>query len=137
MSDASGPQRIEVLESNVGEMKVELSRTRAQIGQMMRMMQQLLQAKSVDGGQQKEESRGTGRRDANDDSGGAGRAPREDGATGARAGATTATTAGRTVSNHSGRASDASRPADDSGRRPKVPDVVDSMINMQRGETRY
>ena len=30
MSDASGPQRIEVLESNVGEIKVKLSHTRQQ-----------------------------------------------------------------------------------------------------------
>ena len=44
------------------------------------MMQQLPQAKSADGGQQKEESGGTGREDANDDSDGAGRAPREEGA---------------------------------------------------------
>ena len=50
MSDTSGPQRIEVLESNVGEMKVEFSHTRAQIEQMMGMMQQLLQFKSADGG---------------------------------------------------------------------------------------
>ena len=42
MSDASGPQRTEVLESNMGEMKVKLSHTRAQIKQMMGMMQHLL-----------------------------------------------------------------------------------------------
>ena len=35
MSDASGPQRIEVLESNVGKMEVELSHTRAHFEQMM------------------------------------------------------------------------------------------------------
>ena len=39
MSDASGPQRIDVLESNVGKMKVELSHTRAEIEQMMGIMQ--------------------------------------------------------------------------------------------------
>ena len=40
MSDATiGPQRIEVLESIMGEIKVELSHTRAQIEQMMGMMQ--------------------------------------------------------------------------------------------------
>ena len=38
MSDASGPQRIEVLESNVGEIKVELSPTRVQVEQMMGMV---------------------------------------------------------------------------------------------------
>ena len=54
MSDTRRPQIIEVLESSVGEMKEELSRTRAQIEQMMGIMQQLLQAKSADGGQQEE-----------------------------------------------------------------------------------
>ena len=101
MSDASGPHRIEVLESNVGEIKVELFHTRAQIEQMMGMMQQLLQAKSADGGQQKEESGSTGRGDANDDSDGAGRSPREEGPAGARVGATTAAAARERVSNHS------------------------------------
>ena len=43
----------------------------------MDMMQQLLQAKSADGGQQKEKSGGSGREDANDDSGGVRRVPRE------------------------------------------------------------
>ena len=95
MNDASAPQRIEVMESNVGEMKVELFHTRAQIEQMMGMMQQLLQAKSEDGGPQKEESGCTGRGDANDDSSGAGRAPHEKGTAGARVGATTATAACR------------------------------------------
>ena len=78
MSDTSGFQRIEVLESNVGEIKTELSRTRADIEQMMGMMQQLLQAKSADGGQQKEKSGGSGRGDVNDDRDGTGRAPREE-----------------------------------------------------------
>ena len=50
MSDTSGPQRIAVLESNVGEMKVEFSHLRAQTEQTMGMMQQLLQIKSADGG---------------------------------------------------------------------------------------
>ena len=62
MSDARGPQRIEVLESNVGEMKLEVFHTRAQIEQMMGMMQHLFQTQSADGGQQKkEQSGGTGR----------------------------------------------------------------------------
>ena len=52
MSDATGPQRIEVLESDVGEMKVELFHT----------------SKAA-----------LGRGDANDDSDGAGRAPRKEG----------------------------------------------------------
>ena len=99
MSDASGPQRIEVLESKVGEMKVGLFHTRTQIEQMVGMMKQLLQAKSADGDQQEEESGGAGRGDANDDSGGAGRASREEGAVGARVGATTVTAAGERVSN--------------------------------------
>ena len=119
-------------------MKVELSYTRVHIEKMVGMMQQLLQAKSADGGQQKEVSGGTGRGDANDDSGGAGRAPREEGTTGAKVGVTKVTTAGERVSNHSSRASDGSRPADDAGRRPDVPaGVLGPIINMQRGETIY
>ena len=136
MSDASGPQRIEVLESSVGEMKVELSHARAQIEQMMGMIQQLLQAKSADGGQQEETSRGTGRGDVNDNSGGSGRAPREEGAVGATIGATTATAPGGRVSNHSSRASDGSIPAGDTGRRPEAPAGVGPVNNMQRGKTR-
>ena len=136
MSNASGPQRIEVLQSNVGEMKVELSHTRAHIEQMMGIIQQLLQAKSADGGQQKEGSGGTGKEDANNDSGGAGRAPREDGAAGARVSATGATDAGKRVSNHNNRASGGSKTADDTGRTSEVPAGEGPMINMQRGETR-
>ena len=90
MSDTSRPQRIEKLESSVGEMKIELSRTRAQIEQMMGMIQQLLQAKSAGGGQQEEKSGGSGRGDATDDSGGAGREPCEEGDVGTRVGATAA-----------------------------------------------
>ena len=99
-------------------MKVKLSHTRAHIEQIMGMMQQLLQAKSANGGQQKGESDGTGRGDTNDDNGGAGRAPPEEGAANARVGATTATAAGERVSNHSSRTSDGSRPAGNTGRRP-------------------
>ena len=51
MSDSSGLHRVEGLEPNLGEMKAELSHTKEQGEQMMGMMQQLLQAKSVDGGQ--------------------------------------------------------------------------------------
>ena len=51
MNEANGPQRIKVLESNVGEMKVKLSNPRAQTEQMMEIMQQLLQVKTADGGQ--------------------------------------------------------------------------------------
>ena len=94
MSDTSRPQRIEVLESSVGGMRAELSRTRAQIEQMTGMMQQLLQAKSADAGQQEEKSGGSGMGDAIDGSGGAGRAPREEGAAGIRVGATTETAEG-------------------------------------------
>ena len=111
-------------------MKVELSHTRARIEQIMGMMQQLLQAKSADGGQQEEKSGGTGRGDANDDSGNAGRAPRKEGAAGARVG-----TGGR-GSNHRSRALDVSSPTEDTGRRPEVPAGVGPMINMQRGEAR-
>ena len=38
--------------------------------------------------------------------------------------------------NHSSRASDGSRPADDAGRRSEVPVGVDPMINMQHGEAK-
>ena len=126
-----------MLESNKVDMKIELFHIRAQIEQMMGMMQQLLQTSSADGGQQEEKSGGTGRGDANNDSGGAGRAPREEGAAGARVGVTTATTAGGKVSNHNSTASDGRRPADDTGRRPEVPAGVSPMINMQRADARY
>ena len=136
MSDASGPQRIDVPEIKRGEIKIGLSHARAPIEQMMGMMQQLLQAKSAGGGQLEDDSGSTDRGDANDDSGGAGRAPREEGAAGARVGANTAIAAGGRVSNHSSRASDGSRPADDTGRRPEVPVGVGLVITMHRGETR-
>ena len=42
MSYASGPQRIKVLETNVGNMKVEPSYKRPPIEQIMGTMQQLL-----------------------------------------------------------------------------------------------
>ena len=116
-------------------MKVELSPTSANSEQMMGIMQQLLQAKSADGGQQEGESSGTGRGDANDDSDGAGRPPREEGTTGARIGATTATAAGGRVFNHIGKVPNGSRPADDTGRRPEFPADLGAMISMQCGET--
>ena len=40
------------------------------------------------------------------------------------------------MSSHSSRASDESRPADDTGRRPEIPASVGTMINMQRGDAR-
>ena len=64
------------------------------------MVQQLLKAKSADGGQQEEKSGGSVRGDAKDVSGGAGRAPHEEGTAGTRVGATTATAAGGKVSSH-------------------------------------
>ena len=73
----------------------------------------------------------------NNSSGGTGRAPHEKEVAGARVGTTTATGAGGRGSNHSSRASDASRPAADTGRRPEVPAGVGPMINKQLGETRY
>ena len=106
MSDTSRPQRIEVLESRAGGMKVELSHIRAQTEQMIGMMRQLLQVKSADGRQQEEAPGGSGRGDANDDSGGAGRASREEGATVTRVVATTVTNAGGKMSSHSSRAPD-------------------------------
>ena len=121
----------------MGEMKVKLSHTKVQMEQMMRTMQRLFQTKSADGGQLEEKSGGTGKGDAKDDTGGAGRASREKGAACARVGATTATAAGGRVPNHSSRASDGSRPADDLGRRPEVPAGVGPIIYMQRGEAKY
>ena len=126
-----------MLESCVGEIKAELSHTRAQIEQMMGMIQHLLQVKlSADGGQQEDKSDGFGRGDANDESGGARRAPRQERAAGRRVRATTETAPGRKLFSHSSRASDGSRPAEDTGRRPEVPTGVGPMINMQRGEAR-
>ena len=136
MSDTCRPQRIEELESHVREMKAELFHTREQIEQMMGMMQQLLQAKSADGGHQEETPDGSGRVDADEDSGGVGRAPREKRAADTRVGATTETAARGKMSSHSSRASDESRPADDTGRRAEIPTGVGTMINMQRDEAR-
>ena len=136
MSDTSRPQRTEVLESNVGDMKVKLSYTRAHIEQMTSIMRQLLHAKSADRGQQEEKSGGSGRGDANDESGGAGKAPRKEGAAGTRVGATTEIAARGKMSSHGSRASDGSRPANDTGRRQEVPAGVGPMINMQRGKAR-
>ena len=99
--DASGPQRFEMLESNGGELKVELSHIKAQAEQMMGIMQQLLHAKLADGGQQDKKSGDTCRGDANNDSGGAGRESREEAAAGVRVGTTTPTAAGGRVSSHS------------------------------------
>ena len=118
-------------------MKAELSHTRAQIEHMVDMLQQLLQAKLADEGQQEEKSGGSGRGDANDDGGGTGRAPREKGVDGTRVGATIATPAEGRVSSYSHRASDGSRRADDTGRRPEIPAGVGPMINMEREEARY
>ena len=136
MSDSSGPHRIEVLESNVREMEAELFPTRAQIEQMMDTVQRLLQAKSADKGQQEETSGGSGRGNANDDNGGSGRAPREEGAASTKVDVATATAAGGRVASHSSRASDGSRPADDTGWRLEIPAGVGPMINMQRGKAR-
>ena len=136
MSDTSRPQRTETLESSVRAMKAELSHTRAQIEQMMGRMQQLLQAKSADGGQQEGNSGGFGKGDASDGSGGTGRASRKEMTAGARVGATTETAAGRKMSSHSSRASDGSTPAEDTGQRPEVPAGVGPMTNMQHGEAR-
>ena len=136
MSDASGHQRIEILESNEGEMKVQLSHIRAQIEQMMSMTQQLFQAKAADGSQQEEESGGTGRKEEKNDSGGTGRALHEEETAGARVGTTTVTAAGERGPNHSRRASNGSRPADDTGRKPEVLAGVGPTFNMGRDKTR-
>ena len=136
MSDVSRSQRIEVLESSVGEMKAELPHTREQIEQMMGGMQHLLQVKSADGGQQEEKSGGSDKGDANDYSCGTGKAPREEEAASARVGATTAVAAGGRLSSHISKASDEPRPTDDTGHIPEVPAGMGPMINMQRGEAR-
>ena len=134
MSDASGPQRIQVAGTKrKGDEHRTLSHKgtdRTDDGHDVATAP----GQSADGGQPTKESGGTRRGDENDDSGGAGRAPREEGAVSSRVGATTATAAGRRVSNHSSRASDGSRPPDDTDRRPEVPGDVGPMINAQRGE---
>ena len=137
MSDASGLQKNKGPGSNVGEIKVELSHTMAHIERMMDTIQQLLQAKSADGGQQIEESGGTGRGDATDDSSSAGRATREERAATPRVSATTAIAAGGRVSNYRSRALDGSRPPDDTSQRSEVPVSVGPMINMQRGKAAH
>ena len=134
MSDASGPQRIEVLESNVGKMKVELSRTRAKIEQMMGMMQKLLQAKSGDGGQHEEKPGSIGRGGANDDSGGIGRASHETGLLVQGLALRQQLLQGEY--NHNSRASEGSRPVDGTSQILEVLVGVGPMINVRRGETR-
>ena len=96
------------------------------------MMQQLLQAKSVGGGQQEEKSGDSGKGDVNDDSGGAGRAPRKEGATGTKFGGTTEIAEGGEMSSHSHRASDGSRPPDDMSRGPGT--RVDATTETAAGE---
>ena len=120
----------------------------------MGMMQQLFQTKSAGGGQQEEKSGSSGivdghdaaavpdqgqqaeasRGDANDNSGGTGRAPCEEGAASTRVVAMTATAAGGKMSSRSRRASDGSRPTDETGWRSEVSAGVGLMINMQRGK---
>ena len=70
---------------------MKLFQTRSRIEQMMSTMRELLQAKSADGGQQREQLDGTGMRDAKEDSDEAGRVLREEGATGTRVDTTTST----------------------------------------------
>ena len=122
MGDSSRPHRLEELES-----KVET---------MMDIMSQLVEAKSADGGQQREEeeSDGTGREAAHNYSGGGGRvSPTADIGYGATAlGATAAE-----VPVHSRRAaSEPTRLANDFGRRPEVPAGVGPTVNMYSGEAR-
>ena len=127
MSDSSEPHRLEELESKV-EKKVEI---------MVDLISQLLEAKSAGGGQQREEeeSGGTGREADHNYNGGAGRAsPTADTGYGATA---VGAAAAAEVPVHSRRtASEPTRPADDTGRRPEAPAGGGLTVIMYSGKAR-
>ena len=98
----------------------------------MSMMRQLTQTRTAGFGQREEESGGTGRGAAHNYSGGAGRVPpTADTGYGATA---LGATAVAEVPAHSRAASEPSRPADDTSRRPVLPAGVGPMIEVQHGE---
>ena len=103
----------------------------------MGIMQQLLQTKSADGGQEEEKSGGTGRGDRRK------RLQRRH-----RKGTVRRRGCWRKRWRHSSNCcrgksvqpqqqTDRSKTADDTGRRPELPAAVGPVINMDRGETRY
>ena len=122
----------------VQEMKAEISETRSQIQQLTEMMQQLLQAKPVGGGQQGEVSGCSGRRAAHNESNDTRRVPQQETAADARRGATTAAVGGSDQwSDRNSMTSERSRPAADyMGRRPEVPAGVGPITRMEHGEAR-
>ena len=123
MSDSSEPHRLEELESKVEK--------------VMDMISRLLEAKSAGGGRQREEkeSGGTGRGAYHNYNGGAGRAsPTADTGYGVTA---LGAAAAAEVPVHSRRtASEPTRPADDTGRRPEALADVGPTANMYSGEAR-
>ena len=123
MSDSSEPHRLEELASKVEN--------------MVDMNSQLLEAKSVGGGQQREEEKsgGTGRGAVHNYNGGAGRAsPTADIGYGATA---VGAAAAAEVPVHSRRtASEPTRQADDTGSRPEAPADARLTVNMYSGEAR-
>ena len=139
MSDSSEPQRLGVLESNVEEMKEELSHNRGELGELKSMMRQLLRANPAGGGPQvEEESGGTGRGAANNDSSGAERASQEGAAGNASFGTTAAAAGGRAGERgftYSNRVLGGPRPGD-LGRMPAVPAGVGPATVMDGGEAR-
>ena len=123
MSDSSGPHRLEEL--------------KAKVENIMNVMNQLLEAKSAGGGQQRkeEESGGTGRGATHNYSSGAGRAsPTADTGYGVTAVGAAAAAEAPVYSRRT--ASEPTRPADDIGRRPEAPAGVDPTVNMYSGEAR-
>ena len=124
MSDCNDLQRFEALESNVTDI-------RGQMSELISMMLQLTQTRTASFCQE-EESGGTRRGTAYNHSGGAGRVPptadRGYGATALGA------TAVAEVPAHSRAASEPGRPAADTSLRPVLPAGVGPMIDVQHGE---
>ena len=127
MSESNDPQRFEALESNVTEKQGQMS-------ELMKMMRQLTQTRTVGFGQREEESGGTGRGAAHNYSGGAGRVP-PTADTGYSATALGAIAVAE-VPAHSRVASEPGRPADNTSRRPVLPAGAGPMIDVQHGEAR-
>ena len=123
MSDSGEPHRLEELESKVEN--------------MVDMISQLLEAKSAGGGQQREEKESGGTRRGADHNynGGAGRAsPTAD--TGYGATAVRATAAAEVPVYIRRAASEPTRSADGTGRRPEAPAGVGLTVIMYSGEAR-
>ena len=133
MSNYSNSRRLETLESNVSEIKGQMS-------ELMSMMRQLTQTRTAGAYHHEEGSGGNGRGAAHNPSSGAGRVPptavTSYGVTAVGAGrrggtAAVEATSARKFPVHNRAASE---PADT---RPVLPTGVGPMIDVQRGEARY